>query len=85
MNVAMDWILMTVIALLLIAFVIGFMIEFPAGHEASYPRRCPLCGLDGIAAPLPVRSAGGLRLDCRQCGAHFREEPDGSLSTVTPS
>jgi hypothetical protein len=77
-----DWVYLVVIALILIAFAIGFMFEFPAGEDLSQPRPepriCPTCNVE--MRRLGTTPASRWNLGCPQCGQEFREREDGTLT-----
>ncbi len=77
----MEWVYLVVIALILIAFAIGFLFEFPAGEDLSQPRpeprKCPVCNVE--MHRLGSTPSMRWQLSCPRCGDEFRERPDGTL------
>ena len=73
-----DWVLWVVIAVILIAFGMGFWLEFGVAGFTERRSRCPACSAQGLE---PVEPTNG-RVRCGVCAAEFREEPDGRLTQV---
>ena len=82
----MEWVYIVVIGLILVAFAIAFMFEFPAGEDLSQPapkpRSCPTCLVE--MRRLGTTPTTRWSLACPQCGQEYREREDGTL-TVDPT
>jgi len=73
-----DWVLWVVIAVILLAFGMGFWMEFGMAGYTERRSHCPACGAHRLE---PVEPTKG-RVRCGSCAAEFREELDGRLTQV---
>ncbi len=67
---------------ILAAIVFIAIVFFSMLDDRAMPFACPACQYDGQIGPptIPWYSARGSSVQCRSCGARFREHADGSLA-----
>jgi DNA-directed RNA polymerase subunit RPC12/RpoP len=70
---------------LLWVFILATLLQFSSGPLAGIRSRCPACSSELLQRVHVTHHWGRLGIyRCAGCGAGFREELDGTLSTMAP-
>ena len=70
---------------LLWVFILATLLQFSSSPLAGYRSRCPACSAERLERVYITHEWARLGIyRCGGCGAGFREELDGTLSTMAP-